>query len=459
MISLPQVTLVAIDTTPKVHLAERAIAKSMEQCEFGAVKLLTNDPSRKHAVAIKPIDGLEEYSRFCIQELHNYVDTTHCLVVQSDGYVLRGQAWNPRLLQYDYVGAPWLPSRVVGNGGFSLRSKRLLSILARNPFGDNPHPEDNYICHRHRGELEQKWRLKFPDFMQASRFAFEGRSWTTGKDWVGVPTSWDGQFGFHSWLTPLPNDIDRPTIFHHSGDYGDVIYSLATIKALGGGVLFLSPDNHYPFPRPTRLHPDPTWGANIAPLIEQQDYIWRCQFTFSLPYSTDVDLNNFRNYYRTANPDNWTSLFRLHLKANKADYPEDKAWLMVDKAIEIPGRPIVINRTLRYQNPKFPWIRLIRKYQDKMVFIGSVEEAGTFQQLNKSKIPHIPTHTLLDAARIIAGAKVFVGNQSCPLAIALGLNKPCLTEEWRLNPNTRLKRKNAIFCMDNPVDIPSSWLT
>lgn len=456
---LTTVTLVCIDTTNKVGLAERAIEKSLEQCAFAEVKLLTNDASRWHAVEIPPLNGIADYSRFCVQDLHRYVDTPHCLVVQSDGYALNAAGWKPEFLNYDYIGAPWEFSKSVGNGGFSLRSKRLLKTLALHPFGDDPHPEDNYICLRHRRELTDKFHMRFPNYALGARFAYEGRVWPKqGNDWVSSDKAWDGQFGFHSWLTKLPDTLDRPSIFHHSGDWGDVIYSCATMKALGGGVLFLSADNRYPFPRASRMKPDGNWAANIAGFLEMQDYVWRVQHTPHLPHSVDYDLNAFRKYYQTSNPDNWTSIWKLHLKAQGVDYPENKPWLTVDRPVEVPLRPIVINRTSRYHNDGFPWQRFVRKYQDKMAFVGTVTEAGEFQQTFQSRIPHIVTPTIADLARVIAGAKVFVGNQSTPLAIALGLGMNCVIEEWNANPNCRFTRHNAIYGKDSLVDIPKSWL-
>lgn len=84
---------------------------------------------------------IREYSRFVLQDLHTYIETSHVLIVQADGFVLNPGLWNPGWLDYDYVGAPWpetlrvgkyvipLANRV-GNGGFSLRSRRLLKMTA-----------------------------------------------------------------------------------------------------------------------------------------------------------------------------------------------------------------------------------------------------------------------------------------------------------------------------------------
>ena len=71
----------------------------------------------------------------------------------------------------------------------------------------------------------------------------------------------------------------QPT-FKHSGDLGDIIFSLPTIKALGGGILYLDPDAG-------QSDPLVTWGKGIynktkltqagidaiTPLLEYQSYI------------------------------------------------------------------------------------------------------------------------------------------------------------------------------------------
>src|SRR6516162_7938544 len=102
--NLRDVTLICIDCTGKEHLAERAIAKSLEQCDFGAVKLLTDKPGRKWGVQIPPVRNVEEYSGFVVRKLWKYVETSHCLIVQWDGYVVNGSAWDNEFLNCDYIG-------------------------------------------------------------------------------------------------------------------------------------------------------------------------------------------------------------------------------------------------------------------------------------------------------------------------------------------------------------------
>jgi hypothetical protein len=450
---IPSVTLICVDTTAKPKLARRAMEKTQEQMSFGSAKFLGQE-------TIPTIASLDEYSAFCIRELHKHFDTSHCLIVQSDGYVLNGSAWDDEFLKYDYIGAPWLPANIVGNGGFSLRSHRLCRALSE--FTDNPHPEDSFICVRHRREIEEQG-FKFAPLELARKFAFEGRSWNQGAEWSGVPVSWDGQFGFHSWLTPLPAGVDRPRVFHHTGDFGDVIYSLPVIRALGGGVLFLSDDNRFPFPRKSRQRVNADWVNSISPLLEQQDCIWRASYTHALPFSTDCDLNKFREPWSSPASSPTQSIFSMHLKAFNVDWPEDRPWLTVDHPDAVP--PVIVNLTPRYRNHHFPWLPLIKRHGDQMGFVGTHLEYLRFSDLAYGvgkNIPWIKTANLLEAARAIAGAKVFIGNQSAPMAIALGLGKNVIQECWQGNPNCLLRRDNAIYwgvtSVDPQLQIPEGWL-
>lgn len=89
-------------------------------------------------VKIDPITSKDSYSKFMLYDLHKYIKTPYCLVIQHDGYVVNPTMWSSDFLEYDYIGAPWPIKECyvnqfgeqcrVGNGGFSLRSKRLLEM-------------------------------------------------------------------------------------------------------------------------------------------------------------------------------------------------------------------------------------------------------------------------------------------------------------------------------------------
>lgn len=85
-------------------------------------------------------NGLASLNIDCLTKLHTRFDTEYVLIIQNDGFPLRSGI--ERFVgSFDYVGAPWIkhlsyfdlfpyPKYAVGNGGFSLRSKRLCQAIA-----------------------------------------------------------------------------------------------------------------------------------------------------------------------------------------------------------------------------------------------------------------------------------------------------------------------------------------
>lgn len=146
-LQLPDVTLIAATST-EADETQAALLHCAGYANFGAVKMLilgSELPRSRHAgveyVTIPSTEflGYQGYQRFMIEELNAYVETGHCLVVQADGFICDPSRWRDQFLGYDYIGAPWpeciadydgwvvrLDRNRVGNGGFSLRSKKLL---------------------------------------------------------------------------------------------------------------------------------------------------------------------------------------------------------------------------------------------------------------------------------------------------------------------------------------------
>jgi hypothetical protein len=86
------------------------------------------------------------------------------LLVQWDGYVCNPDAWDPAFLDCDYIGAKWFwhnDAMRVGNGGFSLRSRRLLEAL-QDPRIALSVVEDETICRTFRPLLERDYGIVSP---------------------------------------------------------------------------------------------------------------------------------------------------------------------------------------------------------------------------------------------------------------------------------------------------------
>jgi len=149
-------TLVCVDCRNH-ELAISALRRSMAQCTFERVLFFTNqafDLPGIEVIRIPDIASIADYSRFMIKSLGGHIQTGFALVIQYDGYVVNGRRWSAEFQEYDYAGAPWSGGRV-GNGGFSLRSRRLLRALADARITQLV-PEDRAICETYRGLLESE---------------------------------------------------------------------------------------------------------------------------------------------------------------------------------------------------------------------------------------------------------------------------------------------------------------
>jgi len=200
------ITLVAVDCAYP-ELAAKALARSARALPVARTLLLTDRDLVYPGVEVQriaPIRSRAAYSQFVLKELGAHIQTDYALVVQWDGFVIDGSAWADEFWNYDYIGARWPhvqgPYRV-GNGGFSLRSKKLLNALRDEAITlgaddkGNEDNEDEAICIRHRELLERKYGIAFPDERVADRFAFEAsRS-------IGPTLGFHGVFNFWQVLS------------------------------------------------------------------------------------------------------------------------------------------------------------------------------------------------------------------------------------------------------------------
>lgn len=219
MINLPQLTLVGIDCVALPRL-QRAFAISALGIKYGAEKVLTSLPADgdSRVVAIPALTSVDAYSQFCLESLVDQIETSHALIIQYDGFVLNPLAWRDEFLNYDYIGAPvrlsrWANERnvmtdynpgevVVGNGGFCLRSKRLLTLTAellKSGEMELGGEDDWVLSYKYRALLESHG-MRFAPVEIAKTFSFEGIS--------QADYHWTNQFGFHHfWRTEIANFV------------------------------------------------------------------------------------------------------------------------------------------------------------------------------------------------------------------------------------------------------------
>ena len=178
---LPNLTLCCIDNQYP-ELGFDALLHSTQSRSFDKVIFFTRSGfiPPQHSIlnltiiSIDPICDLTTYSEFVIKGLNRYIQTSHVLIVQWDGFITHPSLWQESFMDYDYIGAPW-PTKeglLVGNGGFSLRSKKLLIALQDEAIVAK-HPEDQCICLENRAYLENTHDITFATGALAEQFAFE----------------------------------------------------------------------------------------------------------------------------------------------------------------------------------------------------------------------------------------------------------------------------------------------
>jgi len=145
-----------------------------------------------------------DYELFCIKLLLAHVETEFVLICQYDGMAVNKNYWTNEFYNYDYIGAAWSPAfgldeqYRVGNGGFSLRSRRLLEAL-QDPTIPFDGAEDVVICQRYADYLRSRYHITYAPIGLADQFSQE---WNTDHGRT---------FGFHGLLN-LPMYLDDYTV-------------------------------------------------------------------------------------------------------------------------------------------------------------------------------------------------------------------------------------------------------
>lgn len=206
MSSLSDVTLVTIET--HYHdLAARALEETVKRLPVGKVVTFSDRALLAGATNIPtvPIKSLRDYCDIMLKSFWPFIDTEFIIFAQWDAMAFDPSMWTDDFLTYDYIGAiwPWRPpGQNVGNGGFSLRSMKLLQAL-RYPViqmvEDSEHgvQEDNYISIVHRQLLEQKFGIRFAPQELAKQFSYE----------LGP---YEGSMAFHGFwnvINFMPKDV------------------------------------------------------------------------------------------------------------------------------------------------------------------------------------------------------------------------------------------------------------
>lgn len=243
--------------------------------------------------------------------------------------------------------------------------------------------------------------------------------------------------------------------FRHSGKLGDIIYSLPAVRALGGG--------HYFVDYQTEHFNKPPLGKETAlqmlQLLRTQEYIKAADLYEG--GNIHCDLDRFRdkaiavhafNGIRAETGKIAAALFGdtvRELRERLVPTLEVDLPALHWECAGLPGSPdlkepwltgipkkhvaeIVIGKTMRHPGT-LDWACL-REFSARCVFVGHEEEWSAFRK-EYFDVDFYRSADLMDFASVIAGSKLFVGNQSFGLALADGMLLPRVAQLWDQSPN------------------------
>ena len=176
---IPNVTIVAVGNTQMKGM-KKALEYSCREIEWGDALLI--EPQKWQ------ISNIDDWSKYIVFELGQYIQTEFALLVHPDGFVVHPESWDWNWLNYDFIGSPFpLPTddfsyrdiygtiQRVGNS-VSLRSKKLLDLpkqlgMEWRPF-HNIYNEDGYVSVNMRHVFEENG-CKYAPLEVAAKFGRE----------------------------------------------------------------------------------------------------------------------------------------------------------------------------------------------------------------------------------------------------------------------------------------------
>lgn len=224
MIELPNITIICVETINPLQ-GYKVLRHCCKNIRFGRAKLITSEFTNFYGwidhppieiVSLHKETTWNEYNDI-ILHLNKYIETDFALLVQPDGFILNTNLWDNNWLNYDCIGAPWPDedswlklqtprlqacfnkNTRVGNGGFTLRSKKFLELTDKiescNGLG-----EDNIVCCEYYDYMIKNG-IKYAPPEVAIKFSVENPVCEMGiSNWrnTGHPNfNTDNSFGWH----------------------------------------------------------------------------------------------------------------------------------------------------------------------------------------------------------------------------------------------------------------------
>lgn len=435
---LKDVTIICVDT--RNHgAAIFALKQCLEKVTPERCLLLSNVDMQIDGIEIiqiPPINSKDEYSTFIVKELYKYFDTKYCLIIQWDGYILDGEAWDDDFYNYDLVAAPWLyiDDRNMGCGGFTLRSHKLQKILGTDEFIQICCPEDEIIGRLYRHYLEENYDIKFASDEVGDAFAFELR------------TPIQPTFGFHGHFH---RPFQKTVVIKRTGAFGDVLQTEALLhyffKKGYRVVLDTLPQFHNALSQHYfKIHRIDEIDGRLLPNAEM--------YNLDLAYEANPKQLHLKSYYELCGiPESEMEIRNPKLSLN---FPIEGTGKLFKKYV-------VIHLDERPQNGRnvqgdIDWNKIIKLLKRKGYYVFQIG-MGDHEEIEGAIFFNTPNEPLL--MWLIGGSDLFVGIDSAPATIATGFDVPAVVFFGNVEPSYIHSDLTNIEVIqyENVCDTPKCW--
>jgi hypothetical protein len=243
--------------------------------------------------------------------------------------------------------------------------------------------------------------------------------------------------------------------FRHSGNIGDIIYSIPCVRSMLRTISEGNPPAlrdqggvkakwllHTDIPAnyiPGSNHPcgnvrmTKGFADNMRKLLECQTWVDSVEVApFFHRKEIDIDLDEMRSINMTMDKGSITDYYAWTFGVQYDDitYP----WISIPEYAEKLGEFVIVGRSSRYRSPLVTY-SFLRDYE-LVGFVGLDSEYEDFRSCCPHA-KHIKTNSFLVLASVISSARMFIGNQSFPYALAEALKTPRLLEVSPVCPNVR----------------------
>jgi len=219
--------------------------------------------------------------------------------------------------------------------------------------------------------------------------------------------------------------------FKHSGNVGDIIYSLPAVRSLlrNKGIekadyyIQLNVPMGYSGPHPLgNVLMNEKFFQMLKPLLKSQSFIDKVEIFEN--QKIDVDLDTFRkvpiNPFTYCIP-RWYFLFIVG-----TNWDLSLPWLEVEKDDRYKDK-ILVSRNPRLQSQYISY-KFMEDYASEIVFVGVEEEFKDFKSVCSKCNEFYQASNFLELAKVLKGSRFVVANQGLIYTIAESIKIPRLLE-------------------------------